>query len=53
MLIVDEVHYAKNKNGSWHKALAMISMVSKYSLLLSGTPLPRFAGEGNYLINII
>lgn len=53
MLIIDEAHYTKNMDGIWHNNIIPLSIEAKYSLVLTGTPIPRKAGEGNYILNLI
>ncbi|MCK5867245.1 MAG: DEAD/DEAH box helicase family protein [Mycoplasmataceae bacterium] len=49
-LVLDEIHYAKNKDGLWGKEISKIGESYKYGLLLTGTPAPN--GEED-IYNII
>ena len=48
-LVIDEAHYMKNKKGSRFQNLIKLSRVVKYTLILTGTPLPHSIVEGSYI----
>lgn len=53
MLTVDEAHYVKNPNAQRTKALKVLTDVSEYVLLMTGTPLENKVEEMIFLISML
>ena len=50
LLVVDEAHNIKKIGGTWSVAVLEISKLSKYKVILTGTPMPNdFKDFYNYL----
>ena len=50
MLVVDEAHNIKREDGVWSSAVLELSKLSKYKVILTGTPMPNHLKDFyNYL----